>query len=167
MTAVGEVYGKAVFSMNIENHLLESAISIIQETPLLYQTLVNPTISQKEKNRIIDAVFDGKCKSFLKVMCLHNHLDQLQPAYEAYRKLSLEKDQAIEGKLIYTIEPSESQLNKIKDFVKQKYHKKNVLLQMQKDPSILGGCILTVGNTEYDKSIKMALQKLKKSLKKR
>ena len=83
---------------------------------------------------------------------------------EAYEAILLESKNMLKAKLKYVVKPDDEQITKIKDMLCNKYKKTGVSLELEEDASLIGGYILYVGNTEYDKSMMGALSEMKKTL---
>ena len=58
-------------------------------------------------------------------------------------------------------EPNAEQLAGFRRFVQQQTGAQQVELKIEKDASLLGGFIIRIGNTEYDRSLKAKLNTLK------
>ena len=55
-------------------------------------------------------------------------------------------------------------IEQVKEMICKKYNKAGVELDLIEDPSLIGGMVLKVNDTEYDKSIKGTLDEMQKSL---
>ncbi len=66
--------------------------------------------------------------------------------------------------LLYVTPPDETQLARLKEFVKKTTDAEDVVFECKEDKSLLGGFILRVGMREYDWSIKKRLDQLSKEL---
>jgi F-type H+-transporting ATPase subunit delta len=84
--------------------------------------------------------------------------------FDMYEDVVLESKNIVKAKLTYVTKPDDDQINKIKEFVCNKYNKAGVLLELKEDASLIGGIVLSVGDVEYDKSIKGTLSSLHKTL---
>jgi len=130
----------------------------------LRDALENPAVKLGEKFKVIEAVFDPAIVGFIKLLCEHQALDSLEDIKEAYEALIFEQRGLVRAKLYYTMRPSEGQLEQIKKMLEEKYNKKGVVLELAEDASLIGGFVLFVNGTEFDKSIKGALSELQKAL---
>ena len=61
--------------------------------------------------------------------------------------------------------PNTDQEEKIKTFLKNKYNTENVELNIEIDPSVRGGFILTANNDEYDWSTRSRQEQLQEQIK--
>lgn len=156
-------YAKILFSMNVKEDSITLAKNLLEVDELL-DTLSNPSVKAGEKEAVIDALFSPDMHSFLKVLCENKMIGNFFEIMDAYEELILNDKNIIKAKLSYALKPEQSELDQIKNMIKSKYKKPEVILELQEDPSLIGGFVLYVGNTEYNKSIKGALTEMQKSL---
>lgn len=157
-------YAKILQSMNINEDSIHQMKQLMMDSQVLIDALSNPSIKKQEKEAVIDALFDHEVTSFLKVICENKVVALFSQIIEAYDALVLESKSIVKAKFIYAIKPSDVEIDKIKNMICEKYNKSGVLLEMEQDDSLIGGYVLTVGNMEYNKSIKGALSEMQKAL---
>lgn len=157
-------YAKVLFDLNISEDILNNTRDMLLDNDLLLGALTNPAVSKKEKHAIIDKFFAEEIRSYLKVLCDNNALELIGDILDAYEELVLEKKKIIKATLAYVSRPEPLQLEKIKEFICEKFKKEEVILDLKEDPSLLGGFILTVGDIQYDKSLLGTLSSLQKTL---
>lgn len=157
-------YAKALFDLGIQEDCVKSTEDIILQNNELSEALSNPAVKKKEKHAVIDAVFDEKIRSFMKVLCDNEAMGMANEIFDAYDDIALKSKNMIKATITYMSRPDDDQLEGIKKMVCRKFNKSGVLLEMKEDSSLLGGFILTVGDTEYDKSIRGTLEGLGKTL---
>ena len=66
--------------------------------------------------------------------------------------------------LLYATEPSEEQLMRLTDFLREKLDCSEVELELREDPSLISGFVLRAGSREYDFSARGRLRQLKQKL---
>jgi F-type H+-transporting ATPase subunit delta len=164
MTKRADNFAKALFDMKIPEGIVEKTREIILSDKELSEALTNPAVSLSEKHHVIDALFDREIRSFLKVLCDRQGMNIISDIFAAYEKLLLDSKNMMKATFIYVVRPEEDQLEKIKDMLRKKYNKSDVILDLKEDSSLIGGFILTVGDTVYDKSLKGTLLSLSKTL---
>lgn len=164
MTQTVMNYAKALFDLNISEECIQDTKDIILQNCELVEALSNPAIKMNEKHNVIDRIFSKEVRSFLKVLCDNSHMELIKQILSSYDNYVLDSKNIVKATLTFVTKPDDYQLEKIKEMVCSKYNKTGVLLELQEDASLLGGFILTVGNTQYDKSIKGTLSNLQKTL---
>jgi F-type H+-transporting ATPase subunit delta len=167
MIRQAENYAKALFELKISEEVMKHAKEILTSSRELSNALNNPEVKKVEKHKVIDTIFAREISGFLKVLCDHGSFAMIGQIFDAFEALVLKDKKYIKAVLRYVTKPEEDQQERIRTLLRNKYQAKEVLLELMEDPSLIGGFILTVGNTVYDKSIRGALASLYASLVKR
>lgn len=157
-------YAKALFDLSISEECVQRTKDIICLNSELFDALSNPAVKKSEKHAVIEAIFDKEVRSFLKVLCDNDCFDMINAIFSQYELNVMNSKNIIKAKLTFVTEPDQSEIEKIKQFVCNKYKKAEVYLELKEDASLLGGFILSVNGTEYDKSIQGTLSSLRKNL---
>ncbi len=157
-------YVKVLDSLQLEYQLIEKTEKLLLSCRELTEVLENPAIKKKEKHAVIEVLFEKEIVSFMKLLCDHGLMSSFKEIKKAYEDLMLEHRNMVKAKLCYTVRPHDSQLEQIKNMLCEKYNKKGVFLELEEDASLIGGFVLYIGGTEFDKSIKGALSELQKKL---
>lgn len=164
MTQFPESYGKALLAMGIDYRQAMQSRQLLLDNPLLWEALCNRLVKKEEKRRVIDRLFPYKIGNFLKYICDLDHCDSVIDILEAYQDCYLESKGIAKATLRYVFLPDDAQLEAIKRILCKQLQKDDILLVLQKDPSIIGGCVLTCGSFMYDKSVKGAMNALRRKL---
>lgn len=157
-------YAQALFDLNVPEDSIKNTKVLILDNKELLDALSNPAVKKREKHAIIHNVFDKEVRNFIKVLCDNDAITSINEIFDAYENITLDSKNIIKAVFRYASRPNDDEIQKIKDMLCSKYNKKDVLLELKEDPSLIGGFILSVGNTEYDKSIKQTLFSLNKTL---
>lgn len=153
MTERSLQYGKVLFSMKLEETLVQQMHNMLKEHKELVAALDNPSFLQKEKHAVIDRLFDEKLRGFLKVITDQQMITQMDDIVDAYHQCVLAEKNWICATFYYVTKPSESQLAKVKEKICQDYRKDGVELKLVHKPSLVGGFVLKVNDFEYDRSV--------------
>ncbi|MGB8455852.1 MAG: ATP synthase F1 subunit delta [Anaerocolumna sp.] len=164
MSPQAENFGKILFSLGLKEEVVLKSKKIISENFELVKALDNPVIKKEDKEAAVDNIFEKDIRSFIKVLCLNQCIGSIDKIFEAYEKIVLDSKNIIKAKLSYVTRPDETELEQIKDMLCRKYEKTGVILEMEEDTSLIGGFVLSVDNTDYDKSIKGTIEELQKTL---
>lgn len=164
MTQRVKNFAKALFELKISEKCVKNTKIMILTNQELVNALTNPVVKKNEKHAIIDSVFDKEIRNFVKVLCDYDSMNMIREILNAYEDILLDHKNIIRATVTYVTKPDEKQLEKIKEMVCKKYKKTGVLLELREDPSLIGGFLLTVGDTVYDKSIQGTLSGLYKTL---
>ena len=164
MTQTEINFAKALYELEIPKKSLDNARSVLEENPMLTEALCDAVIPKAKKHKIIDEIFDGGVKNFLKLLCDRNLFSSIYGIFKAYDSYSNSQNRVAEAVLSYVTPPSEEQLEKIRGFLLKKYGAADVSLTMRKEPDLIGGFVLSVNGTEYDRSVKGRLNGLRAEL---
>lgn len=157
-------YGRVLFELGVSKESIDRTKALVSESKELVDALSNPVVKKSEKEAVIDRLFDKEMGGFLKVLCENAYIDHLEEIFEAYEEIVLESKNMIRATLRYVTKPSDAQIEGFKQMICKKYNKVDVLLQLKEDQSLIGGFVLKVEDTEYDKSIKGRIFDLQKTL---
>ena len=157
-------YAKVLYSLGLPENKVKVALLLLKENRELQDALTNPAVKKTEKEAVIDKLFDQEVSNFIKVLCVEQCIDLVDDILEEYEIISLAKQNKIKAKLAYVTKLDDAETKQMKDMICKKYNKAGVELELLEDASLIGGFCLTVGDTEYDRSIKGTLLELEKTL---
>ena len=147
-------YAKVLFEMDIKSEQVKESRNLLTKSEELRQALTNPLVRKSEKRSVIEKLFPKPVWSFVKVMS-----DEM---FEAYDRLVYEKENTVHAVLTYVTKPDDAQIKRLKKKIAKDYNKGNVVLQLVEDPSLIGGFVLTIGDSVLDQSVKTSMKKLKR-----
>lgn len=157
-------YAKILLSLGIPEGKVKEALLLIKENDILKQALNNPAIQKHEKEAVVDKLFDVQMRNFIKVLCVEKCIDLVDEILEEYETVFLASKDIVKAKLSFVTKFEAEELEQMKDMICKKYNKAGVEFELIEDPSLIGGFCLTIGNTEYDRSIRACLKELNKTL---
>lgn len=164
MNGLTDNYAKVLFDLAVPKEYIGETKRLCRECPELVAALASPVVSRKEKHAVIEKVIPGPVQSFFKVVSDNGEADSVFDIFESYDELVLDKKEVATAVFSYVTKPDEKRLTDIKNMICRKYHKTGVELRLRKDPSLIGGFVLTVGDDVYDRSVKASIAKLQNSL---
>jgi F-type H+-transporting ATPase subunit delta len=160
-------YAKILYSMKLPAVTINESKDLLLEHNELMDILESPVVKKQERDAVIDRLFQNEISSFVKVLCENEAVGLFAQISEAYDELEREQMNTLRARLIYVKKPGEEELSQIKNMLCDKYKKSEVYLELEEDASLIGGYILSVGDTVFDKSIKGALSEMQKALNRR
>lgn len=164
MTNVCNNYAEVLLDLAFPSDDVAETERIFKETPQLSGIFTNPLILESEKERVIDRVFPQTLIRFLKVACRHGRLGQIEDVFAAYKELLRQRNSVLKAKLFYVTPPDEHTVEKMRDFLKRRYKRNHVELQLEKDDSLIGGFLLKAEDFEYDYSLRGRYTRLAQTL---
>jgi len=123
------------------------------------QTLFELTQDKSEND------IDNVVRKFAEVLKKNKQMKLFADIIKKFSDSYNKENGIVELEVISAREISEEQIEKIKDFVKDKYKARKVLLVKKIDQKIKGGIILKVGDEILDECVNRKLQELGRMLK--
>ncbi len=77
----------------------------------------------------------------------------------------LRKVPSLKVDISYVVPPTDEQLFKIKEFIKDKCHADELDVSLKEDKNLLGGFVIRAGHEEYDWSMRGRLQQIENKMK--
>ena len=145
-------YAKQLFRMRVPKSVIEETSRIFEVLPETAGQLSDATIPLEKRMSIIDSIFPTEVRDTLKVLCNDGLLSAWGEVAEEYEKISNEESTKLKVHLRYVTKPEEEQLKRIREFVYNKYHSRNIEVVLEE--SLGGGFGLEVGHDQYDWSTK-------------
>jgi F-type H+-transporting ATPase subunit delta len=135
----------------------------------LEQAITNPLYGASGRKKVLETVI-GKVgiskivESFLLLLFDKGRFDFLSDINEFYQKLADELKGVLRASLVSAAELSSDTVEKIRTTLSKKTGK-DIILQVEQDPSLIGGIVSRIGDLVLDGSIKSQLLNMRESLK--
>ncbi len=134
----------------------------------LRQFLANPTVSRRDKMRAFESVvakleLRPLTTSFLRILLEAGRLPALESVVRAYEALVDEQLGQVKAVVTAAAPLAADEQERLKERLQQ-VTGKSVYLEVQQDPSVLGGLITQVGSLVYDGSLRTQLARLREQL---
>ena len=165
-------YAKSLIDLAEEQKTLEAVnkdmelfLQTLKANPQLAAVLANPIIYHDKKIKILDALFGGKVNkvtiSFFNIMINKGRAEVLNAAAHEFINQYDVKKNIIRATVVSATPLTEANKKTIIADI-EKSTKGTVKLTEKVNPALIGGFIITVGDTQIDTSIAGSLAKLKK-----
>ncbi|RGD64187.1 F0F1 ATP synthase subunit alpha [Lachnospiraceae bacterium OF09-6] len=155
-----EKYATMLKELEIPEDVIEQALDIFQTVPVLMEQFCNPAADLAGKHRAIDKIFPSQIRDMIKVMCDDQDIELFSEVCKAYKETQWKKTGKERAILKYVTEPTEAQLEGIREFVKKESGSDEIELVCEKEESLGGGFVLSIGNKEYDWSTEGRIKQL-------
>ncbi len=141
---------------------------VIQTDRGVKNFFMNPKITEEERQKAIDAVgeklgLSEKVKKFLEYIVDRRAIVVLDDIIRHFRSLYYEKKRKAKAIVIAPISVNSKYQERLREALRR-ITQREVELEFQVDPDLLGGIVVKVGSTMYDSSIKGQLRLLKEEL---
>lgn len=159
-------FAKALYDLSITEQMLDEVLNVIDESAELSTVLKDPTIFYLHKERILRKVFEKlgserTLENAILYLCKKGELGSLKDIRENLREYREHHDKILRAKLTCIISPTPEQKIRICSWLKKEFNKQDVILEIENDPTILGGFVITAEDKVYDHSILGSLNQLK------
>lgn len=164
MTQRAVIYAKALYQAKISPEAVKEAVSCLEDVPRLLEVLKSPAVPFSKKERVIDRIFSEEAGRFLKVLCRHQAVGEIREIGRAYHGYRLKMADQTEAVLYYVTEPSEEQLEKIRQFLCRKYGSRGAEIRTVQKKELISGFVLMACGEEYDRSLLGRLKQMRQEL---
>lgn len=173
MSAVS-TYAEALFEAARERDELEEVLSDLQEfvtalreTEELRLFFYGGQIPERQKRSALDGLTEGMSTSttnFLKVLVDNGREEILEEVLARYEQLVKEHLGRIEVDVTTAVELSEEQRDRLKERLAGVLEGREVILETNVDPGLIGGAVFRFGGRLMDGSIRGRLESLREGM---
>ena len=168
-------YALALYELAKENSELnkvEDGINglktLLSESSDFKEMILNPTVTQEEKNKVIIKMVDRysfcqTLKKFLGFLTIKNRLFFLDSIIDSFLNFTSGSKGELKAKLLSSKELSKAELEKIRNELSKDFQSP-IKIDYKHDPDLIGGLVIQIGSVMVDTSIKTKLRQLQKSM---
>ena len=157
-------YVTALLKANVSADDIDKTDSVIKAAPEVSEILDNPAVSHDEKAAAVNELFPASVREFLLSVSENQEIASFAEIAKAYHEALDKKNNIATATVTCVTEPSDEQLDGLKAFVCKETGAADAKIELVKDPSIIGGFIIQVGNKQYDRSLKSKLSSIKEEV---
>lgn len=173
MSAVS-TYAEALFAAAEERNELEEVLeelqdftALVRDNEELREFFYSPQINERERRQAIDALTEGtkpSTRNFLKVLSDNGRTESLEDVVRRYGELVEEHFKRVEVELTTAVEISDSLEGRIKERLGDILEGREVILQTNVNPDLIGGAVFTFGGVMVDSSVRGRLEGLRETM---
>lgn len=175
--AVSRRYAKALILIGQEdgqadlyNEELAAVVSLFDTQKGFEAALTNPLYNKKDRKKVLEAVLKAAnlsvvMNSFLKLLFDKGRIVFLRDIASYYKDLADELKGIVKASIISATQLSSDAVEKIRDALSKRVGK-TIVLNVEQDPSLIGGVITKIGDLVLDGSVKTQLINMGETLKK-
>ena len=172
---IAKRYAKALFSVAKEMGKLESFGSVLKKLDVFLTqnsdielALVSPVYPLELKQEIVAQLINAYgaeevLANFLRLLVERRRIQHLAQISQAYNEL-VDEETGVVRALVKTVVSMPDDLQKKFAEILAKISGKQVVLELQEDPSIIGGVVASIGDMVWDGSIRSQLQGFRESI---
>ncbi len=165
MTQKAMDYASELMNIPDARELVAETWDICEAVPAVSEELADEGIPVSVKHVVIDRIFPGGIRNFLKLLCDNDDFKLFQEIVDQFHEL-LKNPKKIDSyaELVYVTPPTDEQILRIRDFLGREFHNEDMELTMKQDESLKSGFIIRVGSKEYDWSEAGRIRQLEERL---
>jgi F-type H+-transporting ATPase subunit delta len=167
-------YAHALFEAAHEREELEETlenlkefVDALHESEELREFFYGVHIPEAQKRRAIDALTEEmttSTRNFLKVLIDNGRTEIFEDVVPRYEDLVEEYQGKVEVELTTAVELSDEMIDRLKSRLGEILDGREVVLETNVDPDLLGGAIFRVGERQIDRSIRGQLRGLREEM---
>jgi len=171
---IAERYAESLFELAVEMQAVDKyrkdmklVDEVLESDPSFVPFFSHVLVPNDVKWELIDKSFKGNVDpyvlNFLKLLVRKRRIKAIREIVKSFIALT-NKSLGIEEGIIYSpFDLTDKQVKDVEEALSKKEHKQ-IILQVRKDPSLVGGIKVQVANKVYDGSIKNRVSRLKAEL---
>lgn len=171
MSELARRYAEALYQVSPNEEALRATARALMADGTLWECLCSPAVQPWEKARVLSRLpaLDGRglLLNFYRLLAEKGRMALLPDILEAFRDRALAQRGAARCRLTCVRRPGEEELEKLRKALCKLHKKKDIVFDIQIDPSLVGGFTLELEGVTYDKSVRGALSGLKRQLEER
>jgi F-type H+-transporting ATPase subunit delta len=143
---------------------LEEFLDVLHESEELREFFYGPQLPEGQKRRAIDALTEemtASTRNFLKVLVDNGRAEIIEDVVPRYEDLVEEYRGKVEVEFTTAVELSDGMLEQVRSRLDEILEGREVILETNVNPSLLGGAVVRVGERQIDRSIRAQLQGLR------
>ena len=170
-------YGNALFELARDSKAVDAVKAdldrfdaLIADNSDLNRMVRSPVFGADEQLRALAAILDkagikGLAANFLRVITTNRRLFAVRDMIRAYRMLAARQKGEVIAEVTVAEPLSDKNIGALKDALKSVTGGKDIDLDMNVDPAIIGGLIVKVGSRMVDSSLRTKLNAIKIAMK--
>ena len=169
LTPLARPYAKALFASALESSNLDKmadelkTMATASQTDGVKNTIENPALSRKEVVDILTNLFEESSsdtsKKLIEILAENKRLNLLEPIYSIYQTLLEKHKEQNSIQVFVAVEPGNAAKDSIEKKLRSTYGK-DANIYFSKDPKMMGGLSIKIGDETLDLSIRGKVNKL-------
>ena len=163
---------EVAFEQNVEDKVsedLRNFYDIFNQHPDVYKVFDSLAIQRDDKEKLLDALLKKHsttpiASNFLRVLLERNRIRWFQGIFNIFLELVNKRKGIVSAKIITAAPLDRDSVARIEKRLGKVTGKTVVAKTVETDESLLGGMVVSVGNTVYDGSVKTQLNEIRRRL---
>jgi len=174
-TAVARRYAQALLEV-CDEHKNHSAvqgqfdllIALLTETPEAARFLANPTVTEAERQKLLASIIEqlklsGPVANLSRLLLERGRFTAVEAIHSHFSEILAGRTGRVSAKVITAAPLGDAAKARVHAMLSKSYGKE-VLLESDVDPELIGGLIIQIGNTVWDGSVRNHLDRLRERM---
>ncbi len=153
-------YSDLLLSAKVPMAAVKEANEIIASSPEVVKALENPKATAEERAKLAEEKFSVELRNFIIELSENKDFAKFPEILGQYEKDTAKLNNVAKAVVTCVTPPSKEQLEKIKQFVCRETGAATAEVEIVKDPALIGGFTIKIGNMLYDRSLKTKMSKI-------
>ncbi len=174
--AIARRYAKALLLIGKEDgqtelyrEELRNFADLVKSDEALERGISNPLYDVESRKKVLEVLIEklelsGVMKSFLLLLFDKGRIKFIDSINDYFQKMADELKGVVRAQLVSAVDLSSEIVDRIREALSARTGKE-VILQVEQDPSLIGGIVTKIGDLVLDGSIKTQLLNMRESLK--
>ena len=169
LTPLARPYAKALFSSALESKKIDEMASelktmaLASKTDGVINTIENPALSRQDVVNVLFNLFEESIsetsKKLIEILAENKRLNLIETIFVIYQELLEEHKEQKSVEVFVAVDPGKEAKQNIEQKLKSTYGK-DANIYFSKDPSMMGGLSIKIGDEMLDLSVKGKIKKL-------
>lgn len=171
MTTIARPYALAAFEFAVDKNALSAwetmldAASLLTQDASVQQLLTSPKVTSQQLANLYSDVLAKRLNiemtNFIQLLAEYDRLSVLPDIAELFKSYRAEQEKKLNVQVTSAVPLNDSYQQKLIDTLTKRL-RRQVTLQCEIDPNLLGGAIITAGDTVIDGSVRGKLDRMVK-----
>lgn len=171
MTTIARPYAIAAFEFAVNKNALTAweamldAASLLTQDESVQRLLVSPHVTPRECVHlycdVLGKMLDAEMTHFIQLLAEYERLSVLPDIAELFKSYRSEREKKMDVQVLSAVPLSEGYQQKLTESLTRRLQRQ-VVLECEVDPRLLGGAIITAGDTVIDGSVLGKLDRMAK-----
>lgn len=171
MSEIARRYAQALYQVSPAESELEETARVLMEQFPLWQALTSPVVQSREKERVLSRLdlLAGRpaLLGFYTLLARKGRMALLPEIVEAYTQIALAGRGASRCVMTCARTPEPATLERLRRALCRRHHRQEIVFDVRVDPALVGGFTLELDGVTYDKSVRGALEGLRRQMEER
>lgn len=174
---VSKTYADAMFSLALEENRLDEfldasvqMLNILQENTDFLTLIRQPELSDAEKEKIIEEIFERKLPKemigLLVLLVQKHHADEMESVFSYFIRLAKQEKKIGKADVTTAVTLSEEKEKAILNRLLEVTSYERMEIRYTVDRELIGGMVIRIGDRRIDTSIRTKLEKISRDLRK-